>query len=69
MTTLDWIELLLFSLVAVGSAAGWIGFRMGHEVAEKKEIDRLRDAAIKACIANHPAGKALPRLRVVKPHN
>lgn len=69
MNTLSWMEILLLSLVIATSVSGWIGFRMGHEVAEKKEIDRLRDKAIEACIANHPAGKARPALRVVQNDN
>jgi len=70
MNTLSWLEILLAVIVIVGSAAGYLGFRMGHEVAERKELVRLRDAAIKACIANHPAGKRMgeqPALTVVDP--
>lgn len=66
MSTLSWLELLLAVTVTVGTFFYWFGYAIGKEKAEKDQIDRLRDQAIDACVANHPAGKQIPHLRVVE---
>lgn len=68
MTLLQSIDVLMS--VGLAMIIGHkIGYRRGKNKAEVAELNRLRDAAIAACIANHPAGKRvgeLPALRVVK---
>jgi hypothetical protein len=69
MTTLSWLELLLFATVIVGALMYHFGHAMGKEQAELDEINRLRDRAIGACMARHPAGKRKDQsthLRVVE---
>jgi hypothetical protein len=66
MSTLSWLEILLFVGVVVGTLCFHLGRAIGKEQAEKDQIDRLRDQAIEACIASHPAGKQRPKLRIVK---
>jgi hypothetical protein len=63
-----WLQLIDCAMAL--SLAGAIGYRIGHrrgvDKAERDQIVRLRDAALEACIANHPAGGSKPHLRVVQ---
>jgi hypothetical protein len=53
MTTLSWLELLLFATVIVGALMYHFGHAIGKAQAEKNQLD----AAIAKCMARHPAGK------------
>jgi hypothetical protein len=53
MTTLSWLELLLFVTVIVGALMYHFGHAIGKAQAEKNQLD----AAIEKCMSRHPAGR------------